>query len=229
PVPGPITLCLMRSLKNPTICSENEIRTFLPFKLLDYKEAIVRAMSREEQDWIATRWSDAYPPAHELAMKLHELKALPAYHDSYHIETSRKASSLYKAFCQVGGKSGWFNSNWMWRLRGVADRILFGVGMTRGRRSSSDLRVNDVIDFWRVEDLQENKRLLLRAEMKVPGKAWLEFQIEEGEEKNRLTLTAHFDTHTLFGRLYWYSFLPFHYVIFKNLLKQIEKKCDRFE
>lgn len=228
PVPAPITMCLMRSLKNPTICQENQIREVLPFKMLGYKEAIVRAMSREEQDWVASRWSDAYPPAHELAIKLHELEKDPAYICSYFIDTAQGAAALFDAFCQVGGKSGWFNSNWMWRLRGAMDRVLFGVGIRRGRRSSTQLRVNDVIDFWRVEDLQEDKRLLLRAEMKVPGKAWLEFRISEGSDrKNRLTITAYFDTQTMFGRLYWYTFLPFHGIIFKGLLSQIEKRSSR--
>ena len=98
-----------------------------------------------------------------------------------------------------------------------------GVGTLRGRRSYSDLRINDVIDFWRVENLEDNKRLLLRAEMKLPGKAWLEFLIDREEDKNRLSVNAYYQPKGLTGKIYWYMFLPFHHIIFKDLLKQIEK------
>ena len=119
---------------------------------------------------------------------------------------------------------GWFNSNWMWRLRGFLDRILMGVGSSRGRRSNSSLRPDDVIDFWRVENIVNNKMLLLRAEMKLPGKAWLEFHTDTYEGLNKFTVNAYFQSSGFWGRIYWYSFLPFHMFIFKDLLKQIEKR-----
>ena len=112
----------------------------------------------------------------------------------------------------------------MWRLRGLIDRILAGVGTARGRRSATTLRINDVIDFWRVEDLKTNERLLLRAEMKLPGRAWLEFNIAQVNGKNRLSLKAHYQPNGLFGKIYWYVFLPFHNIIFDDLLKQIEQR-----
>jgi len=222
PVPGPLVMCLMKSLRNHTICRDDAIKVHLPFKTITYKEAIVRALSREDQDRVSTRWSDAYPPAHALAIKLHELKQPPRYTTSYSIHTSKSAHSLFKAICQIGGKQGWFNSNWMWRVRGTIDKLLFGVGIARGRKSSSRLRTNDVIDFWRVEKLVPQKKLLLRAEMKLPGKAWLEFGIQE----KQVIITAYYDTHTLLGKIYWYTFLPFHHNIFMGLLKQIEKRSD---
>jgi hypothetical protein len=97
--------------------------------------------------------------------------------------------------------------------------------MARGRRSSSGLRLNDVIDFWRVEDIIPARKLLLRAEMKLPGKAWLEFYIDQSENSKRLSITAHFMPHGVFGNIYWYIFLPFHGIIFKDLLKQIVLKA----
>ena len=112
----------------------------------------------------------------------------------------------------------------MWRLRGMVDRMLLGVGSSRGRKRYSQLNINDVIDFWRVEDLIPNKRLLLRAEMKLPGKAWLEFQIEEERGGRRLSVIPYFDTQTLLGKLYWYIFLPFHHIIFKKLIVEIDKR-----
>ena len=99
-----------------------------------------------------------------------------------------------------------------------------GVGTARGRRSRSELKINDVIDFWRVEDLKPGERLLLRAEMKLPGKAWLEFLIKREDGRNRLRIKTYYDTHTLWGRLYWYLFLPFHHFIFTQLIEQIERR-----
>ena len=106
------------------------------------------------------------------------------------------------------------------------DRVFLGVGISRGRRSISTLRINDVIDFWRVEEIQDNRKLLLRAEMKLPGQAWLEFKIDQEGMKNKLRVTAYYETHGFWGKLYWYFFLPFHYIIFTNLLKQIDLKAN---
>ena len=105
------------------------------------------------------------------------------------------------------------------------DRLLRGVGTTRGRRSSSGLRVNDVVDFWRVEEIEYNKQLLLRAEMKVPGYAWLEFRVDEiSGDKNRLSVNAYYKTKGLWGHTYWYIFIPFHHFIISDLIKQIERR-----
>jgi hypothetical protein len=215
---------LVEGLKNEVICQDHSIKQFLPLKPLTYKEAIIGAMNREEQDNIRTRWSDAYPPAHELALKLHECKEFPRYTASYSLNTEKEASSLFQSLCKVGGKGGWFSNNWMWRLRGAADKILLGVGTSRGRKSQTTLKINDVIDFWRTEDLQPNKRLLLRAEMKLPGKAWLEFNIREEDGRRRLSIIVYYYTYCLWGKLYWYLFLPLHRLIFNDLIKQIEKR-----
>jgi uncharacterized protein YbjT (DUF2867 family) len=224
PVPGPITLCLMEGLRNDVICQDREIERYLPFEPVGFRESIVRALTREEQDNIHTRWSDAYPPAHMLAIKLHEIEGRPRYTSSCSIETSKTASSLFASICRIGGREGWFHNNWMWRLRGGFDRIIMGVGSRRGRRQSGALAVNDVIDFWRVEDIRENRRLLLRAEMKLPGRAWLEFVIEDTGDRRLLALTAHYQTSSLAGRLYWYVFMPFHSIIFRGLIRQIEER-----
>ncbi len=224
PVPAPITQCLMESLKNEVVCQENRIKEYVPFEPLPYKEAIVRALSREEQDKVHTRWSDAYPPAHELALKLHELKPGPGYSTRYSLQTGKSAASLFRSLCNIGGKEGWFENNWLWRMRGMIDRILGGVGTSRGRRSYGALMINDVIDFWRIEDLRSDQRLLLRAEMKLPGKAWLEFNIEEADASRKLSLVAYYDADGFWGKVYWYACLPFHYFIFKELLIAIEKR-----
>ena len=222
PVPAPITRSLMEGLKNEVICQDTTIRSYLPFTPLSYREAILRAMNREERDQIYTRWSDAYPPAHELALQFHELKNGAKYTGTYSVTTAKTASALFAAICRVGGKEGWFSNNVLWRVRGAIDRILMGVGTSRGRKSHSSLRINDVIDFWRVEDLQRDRRLLLRSEMKLPGKAWLEFMIRDDGTMRFLTISAHYHPEGFLGDAYWYLFLPFHDLLFNNLLKQIE-------
>lgn len=224
PVPGPIIWCLLEGIKNKVVCQNDDIKQVLPFQTITYKEAVVRAMTRDEQDDVHTRWSDAYPPAHHLAIKLHELETPPNYTTSYSLSTKKIASSIFHSICKIGGDEGWFNKNWMWRLRGMIDRILMGVGTARGRRSSSSLRINDVIDFWRVEDLKYNERLLLRAEMKLPGRAWLEFKINREEVGNCLSVKAYYQPRGFLGKIYWYIFLPFHQVILNDIIKQIEKR-----
>ena len=224
PVPAPITSCLIEGVKNQVICQNNDIIKLLPFQTIPYKEALLRAMSREERDNVYTRWSDAYPPAHELAIKLNELEAAPSYTYVTSLLTKKSASLLFSSICKIGGKEGWFHNNWIWKLRGMLDRIILGVGTSRGRRSTSSLRINDVIGFWRVEDLKHDEMLLLRAEMKLPGRAWLEFSIDKAGSKNRLSVKGYYQTRSIFGKIYWYIFLPFHNIIFNDLIKQIEKR-----
>lgn len=226
PIPAPITRSLMEGLKNEVICRDHSIRQVLPFQPLSYREAIVRAMDREEQDRIHTRWSDAYPPAHALAMKLKEFKNGTRYRGVYSLCTPKEAASLFTCICMIGGKGGWFSNNWIWRLRGVIDNILMGVGTTRGRKNQTRLRINDVIDYWRVEDLQKNARLLLRAEMKLPGMGWLEFKIDDEGSRRKLSIVAHYQPRDILGKVYWYAFLSCHRFLFKDLLRQIEKRAE---
>jgi len=223
PVPAQIVASILNGLKKEVIVRNDEIKKKIDFKTIRFKVTLLRALSREEHDKISTRWSDAYPPAHELSIKLRELDTLPRYRSEYFILTEKKSSEIFEAICQIGGNHGWFNTNWMWRIRGRIDRLFMGVGTSRGRRSANSLRINDVIDFWRVEELEKDKRLILRAEMRLPGKAWLEFKIEPELSKNRLTVIAYFSPRGFAGKLYWYNFLPFHHIIFKDLTKQLTR------
>jgi hypothetical protein len=224
PVPYPITQCLMEGLKNQVVVRDDAIRRMIPFQPLSYEEAIIRAMTREEQDRVHTRWSDAYPPAHELALKLHEINRETTYRACYYRLTSKNSSALFQSICRIGGKEGWFHSNRMWRLWGMVDRMLPGVGTPRGRKSQSQLKINDVLDFWRVEDLILDQKLLLRAEMRFPGKAWLEFNIKEEQAQRKLSIITYYHAQSLLKKIYWYLFLPFHHFLFRHLLEEIEKR-----
>jgi len=230
PVPAPITRSLMAGLANEVVCRNSDIRNLISFETVPFREAVQRALKMEFDDEIKSRWSDAYPPTCDLVPRLHELKALPKYMSSHGTVTEKEAVSLFYSICRIGGREGWFNNNWMWRLRGQMDRLLQGVGMARGRRSQSELRENDVIDFFRVEELEKPCRLLLRAEMKLPGLAWLEFTVKPFEDgKKHLTVSAYFEPRGTAGKLYWYFFLPFHYLIFTRLIKAIERRSRGVE
>jgi uncharacterized protein YndB with AHSA1/START domain len=132
------------------------------------------------------------------------------------------ASAVFAAFTRLGGTAGWLYLDWAWRLRGLLDRLLGGVGLRRGRRDPQEVRAGDAVDFWRVEAVEPNRLLRLRAEMKVPGRAWLEFRAEPIDGgKSRLSQTAFFAPRGLTGLLYWYLLYPLHALIFSGLAKQL--------
>jgi len=222
PVPAPIIHCLVEGLRDDVMCRDAQIKAVLPFEILDYREAISRAIAREGLDAVDTRWSDAYPRGHKPVIRLHELHERPQFNAHHSLLTTKEPYRIFASMCTIGGKGGWFHSNWMWRARGMVDRLLMGVGTARARKRYSRLAVGDVIDFWRIEDLQLNRRLLLRAEMKMPGSAWLEFRIDKVNGSKRLSVTAHYHTTSVWGKIYWCSFLPFHRFIFQRLVEQIE-------
>lgn len=224
PVPYPITQGLMEGLRNEVIVRDDAIRKMIPFEPLSYKEALIRAMTREEQDRVYTRWSDAYPPAHELALKLHELDRKTTYQAGYDLLSTKDSSALFQSISRIGGKEGWFHGNRMWRLWGTIDRMLPGVSTSRGRKSRSQLKINDVLDFWRVEDLVPDRRLLLRAEMRFPGKAWLEFTIKDENELRKISVVTYYHAPSYLEKIYWYLLLPFHHFLFKHLLEEIERR-----
>jgi uncharacterized protein YndB with AHSA1/START domain len=136
--------------------------------------------------------------------------------------------AVYRVFTGLGGERGWLYANWLWRLRGIADRLLGGVGFRRGRRDPDHVRVGDALDFWRVEAVEPGQLLRLRAEMKVPGRAWLEFeaQVRNGDE-TLLTQTAYFAPKGLLGFLYWYGLYPFHGLIFGNLIGAVARRAEQ--
>jgi hypothetical protein len=187
-------------------------------------------MARLEASNVETAWSDALitsqgdvPP-----VTLTTREGMIIEHRQRVIQASE--ADVYRIFIGIGGKRGWFYMNWAWAIRGFMDQMIGGVGLRRGRRDSNELRVGDALDFWRVEAVEPGRLLRLRAEMKVPGKAWLQFEVNahgEGEEpeQTRLSQTAFFAPKGLLGWLYWYALYPFHALIFSGLIDQIAKRA----
>jgi hypothetical protein len=128
---------------------------------------------------------------------------------------------VFAVIRRIGGKTGWYYADWLWHLRGAMDRMIGGVGMRRGRRDPEDLRAGDVVDFWRVESIEPNRRLRLAAEMKLPGRAWLEFEVSGDARGCTIRQTAIFDPLGLLGKAYWYSVYPFHQFVFGGMLRRI--------
>lgn len=137
------------------------------------------------------------------------------------------ARDVYRALTGMGGTRGWYFANWAWRLRGMLDRMLGGAGLRRGRRHPDDLRVGDAVDFWRVDALEPDRLVRFRSEMKVPGRAWLQFRVTEGDGNAELEQTAVFAPRGLAGLLYWYALYPVHAWIFGGMIRAIARRAER--
>jgi len=222
PVPFPIARSLIQGLKSETIAKNENARKFFPqIHPLSYQESILSALKEIERDQVISRWCDSS------AQKTCDIKG----QDNLETAIFREKISydfgkipghkVFAAVESIGGENGWFKFDWLWRLRGFIDIILAGPGLSRGRRDPNKLRIGDGLDFWKVVDVKPDKRLLLVNQMKVPGKAWLEFSLEGTE----LIQTAHFYPKGLWGRMYWYLTKPLHKLIFPDIAKGIIEKA----
>ena len=211
---------LVNSMKIEVICKPNNLAQLLAIKLIDYDTSIKLAFDKIEQNQVLSSWKDAQTSNifRDGFSKFIEVPVNGCYQDIRTVKVENSEASLDKIWA-IGGKKGWYYGNWLWQIRGFLDQIAGGVGMRRGRKSDSEIYSGDALDFWRVLLANKNeKRLLLYAEMKLPGEAWLEFKIDENKF---LTQTATFRPLGLLGRLYWYAVLPFHGLIFKGMIRKI--------
>lgn len=210
---------LVNSMKVEIVCRQNNLNDILGIKLIDYNESIRLAFDKIEQNQVISSWSDALTSniLDSGITKHMEVPQNGCYKDSRKIKVSSLSRSLNKIFA-IGGNTGWYYANWLWAFRGFADKLFGGVGLRRGRRDPVEINAGETLDFWRVllAD-RKNQRLLLYAEMKLPGEAWLEFRITDGV----LEQTATFRPLGLLGRLYWYSVYPFHGLIFRGMIKRL--------
>lgn len=213
---------LVSSMKIEVIAKPNNLAEILGIKLIDYDTSIRLAFDKIEQNQVMSSWKDAQSTG-IFEKGIHHYIEVPM-NGCYKDMRKQKVTDIAKTMDRIwaiGGKTGWYYGNWLWEIRGVIDQIFGGVGMRRGRKSETDIFPGESLDFWRVLIADKSqKRLLLYAEMKLPGEAWLEFIIDDD---NILTQTATFRPLGLLGRIYWYSVLPFHTFIFKGMLKNIAK------
>jgi uncharacterized protein YbjT (DUF2867 family) len=215
---------LVHSMKNEVICRGNQIQQLVPTKILSYEESLQLAFDKISQKSVISSWKDSISIGTMDKNFLNNVLVPEhgVFTDKRQIEFDRRKEEVIENIWTIGGNRGWYFGNWMWRIRGVIDKMVGGVGLRRGRRSETDLKAGDALDFWRVLVADKpNGRLLLYAEMKLPGEAWLEFKVKESEGKKILFQTATYRPLGLWGRLYWYSVLPFHGLIFPKMAKNI--------
>ena len=215
-----LAINLVDSMKVEVICKDNRLQKMLDIKPISYIDAIKLAFEKIEQNLVISSWKDSLVSSRFKKSLSHYIQVpnFGCLKDSKSIAITNPEQVLHNIW-SIGGDKGWYYGDWMWQFRGSIDKLFGGVGLRRGRTSPSDLYNGDSLDFWRVllAD-KENKRLLLFAEMRVPGEAWLEFRIDEN---NVLYQIATFRPRGIFGRLYWYSMLPFHFFIFNGMIKKI--------
>jgi uncharacterized protein YbjT (DUF2867 family) len=215
---------LVDSMKNETIMKDHSIDEVVPRKCLTYNEALKLAFMKIEQNSIVSSWKDAFNMGYINSAFMDQIKVPQNGTLEYKVKLPINGDDkpVLNNIMAIGGNRGWYYWDWIWGIRGFLDKIVGGVGLRRGRTSNVSVSPGDVIDFWRVllAD-KDSKRLLLYAEMKLPGEAWLEFKIIDRNNKKTLTQVATFRPNGLLGRLYWYSMLPFHLFIFKGMAKRL--------
>ena len=195
--------------------------------LLSVETAITLALSKISDHGVETRWSDASIPTApwQKAQGDPEWAGETILRDRREVVTEKSAEAIWKQIEGIGGEHGWFGADFLWFLRGLLDRFVGGVGLRRGRRDQDLLRIGESLDFWRVEELERGHRLKLYAEMVLPGKAWLEFSVEEKDGKTLVTQEATFSPRGLGGQLYWYAVAPFHVFVFPTMLRNLVKRA----
>ena len=216
-----LAVALVNSMKTEVICRDASINGILDIKPSTYRESLTKAFGRIENNEIVSSWKDSLVSG-RLNFHISEFINVPdfgCFKDERKALITDKRKTVEKIW-GIGGNNGWYNAGYLWQFRGFIDKLAGGVGLRRGRTSQTELNAGDALDFWRV--LYSNKeegRLLLFAEMKLPGEAWLEFSIHD----NELTQTATFRPRGLAGRFYWYSMYPFHGIIFSGMLKSLTR------
>jgi uncharacterized protein YbjT (DUF2867 family) len=227
PIPSSIARPLIDGLRNDVVVHSDVARIDFPQIVpMRFDEAVRRALDRSATAGPETTWFDAY-----------DVRTLPGNFsgteqgmliDRRQVASRASGTALFETFTRLGGTRGWLYADWLWELRGVLDRLVGGIGIRRGRRSADSLRVGDAVDFWRVEAYRKDELLRLRAEMRLPGSAWLQFEAvpAPGGSGSQLRQTAFFEPHGVFGYLYWFGVLPFHEFVFGNMAKRIASESE---
>ena len=237
PVPASLAKPLVHSLISEVVADpKKSISAIIPAPasgLLTLTQSIELALSNTTQNQVETRWSDATSPTApwQKAQSDPDWAGETILKDFRETVVDATPASIWESIESIGGDTGWYGADFLWWARGVLDRMVGGVGLRRGRRDPQHLRVGDSLDFWRVEELVPGKKLRLYAEMVLPGKAWLEFRIDEvvvdGKKEQKITQEAIFSPRGLGGTLYWYSILPLHAFVFPTMLRNLVRSARR--
>jgi uncharacterized protein YbjT (DUF2867 family) len=226
PVPAGIAFPLIEGLKAETVCENDHIRDIIPLELTGFDRAVRLALNHTKSNEVATRWTNAGGVAFSARRRFDPADF--SIHDRQRAAARVPASVLFDGVRRIGGQVGWYYANSLWRIRGEMDRMIGGVGLRRGRRDPSAVFIGEAIDFWRVSDFEPGRRLLLHAEMKVPGDAYLEFMVEPVDDGNsELIQTAYFQPTPFWGHLYWYLLYPVHWFIFRGMARRIARAAER--
>ena len=227
PIPAAIAQPLIKGLGNEVIVHDGTaLRLFPDIELLDFETSVRLALARVQAQGVETAWSDALTSSQGDRTPVTLISREGLIIEQRQRAVPAPVEAVYRSFARLGGKRGWLYMDWAWQLRGMLDRLCGGVGMRRGRRDPEDLRVGDSLDFWRVEMVEPGRLIRLRAEMKVPGRAWLEFEARpENKGQTLLLQTAFFEPKGLLGLLYWYALYPIHSLIFSGLIQKIARQA----
>ena len=223
PIPANIAQPLIKGLGNEVVVRDTSALDLFPSICpLDYDTSVRLALEKMEQRGVETAWSDALTSSQGSRTPVALISSEGMIIERRQHTVSAPAEAVYRSFARLGGNRGWLYMDWAWQLRGMVDRLCGGVGMRRGRRDPEELRIGDTLDFWRVELVEPGRILRLRAEMRVPGRAWLEFESRpEPDGRTLLLQTAFFEPKGLLGLLYWYALYPIHALIFSGLIRKI--------
>ncbi|GHD04786.1 SDR family oxidoreductase [Zhihengliuella salsuginis] len=232
PIPRALAIPLVESLQHDCVAGDRRIDRIIDPPaggLTGYRRSVDLALERLDLDSVETTWATAHAvdqPAEPLPSDP-EWAGRTAFVDRREMRSSASPEDLWRVVVAIGGEAGWYSLPPAWRLRGLLDKIVGGAGLTRGRRSRSGLRAGDVVDFWRVEEIEEGRLLRLRADMRVPGQAWLEFAVEPDGTGSRCRQRAVFFPHGLSGRLYWWAMAPFHGTIFSGMARRMVERAEQ--
>jgi len=212
---------LIDSLPHETVVHSTNTGRAFPIRPRSFREAIARALANEDREFAETRWSDAVSSAGLRPERYGGVRHGKRLVDSRAIRVPVSPAQAFRPIRRIGGASGWYYGNSLWRLRGFIDLFAGGVGVRRGRRDPETPTVGSALDFWRVEAYEPDRLLRLRAEMKLPGRAWLQFEVDENDSGSTIRQTAIFHPTGLLGTAYWYGLFPIHSWIFEGMLNRI--------
>jgi len=225
PVYARVGRALVDGLRNETIVRDDRARTTFRVRPLGVREAMARALANEDRAFAATRWSGALSAAGR-GTSWGGLRFGSRLVDARQVQVRCPAPRAFLPIRRIGGDTGWYHANLLWRLRGLLDLLVGGPGLRRGRRDPDQLLPGDTLDFWRVEAVEPDRLLRLAAEMRLPGRAWLQFEVEAQGDKSIIHQTAIFDPVGLFGQLYWYALWPLHQYVFGGTLRALARAAQ---